>query len=70
MTKRAVFTSKNLFPMCHNCPKRYLACQDTCPDAEPGRKKKEEIYKARRVQSEIKAADIASHDRIEKWMKK
>lgn len=70
MTKRAEFTSKNLFPMCNGCRKRYRACQDTCPDAEPGRKKKLEIYEARRKHSEQYAADMAAHDRIVKKMKK
>lgn len=70
MTKREAFTSKNLFPMCNGCQKRYRACQDTCPDAAEGRKKKLEIYAARRKHSEQYAADMAAHDRIVKKMKK
>jgi hypothetical protein len=50
--------------MCHNCTKRYPACQDTCPDAEEGRKKKLEIYAQRRKDYERKAADEAAHERF------
>jgi hypothetical protein len=69
LTKEAGFIS-NLFPKCRDCAKRYPACQDTCPDAEEGRKKKLEIYAARKRGFEQYAADMAAHDRIVRRMKK
>lgn len=66
MTKRAEYTSKSLFPMCNGCAKRYPACQDTCPDAEPGRKKKKEIYEMRLKNALECGANKVAHDRFVK----
>lgn len=60
----------NLFPMCKGCTKRYPACQDTCPDAEEGRKKKLEIYAARRKSFELKEFAMEARERLLKRMRK
>ena len=55
--------------VCHGCPKRYLACQDTCtePEIVKEREDKKKRYAARR--RELEANELIV-DRIRRARKK
>lgn len=55
--------------VCHGCPKRYLACQDTCTEPEVVKEREDKIkrYAARR--RELEANELIV-DRIRRARKK